>query len=149
MTALEAPAAAAARRRQLLDENEHGAGDRRPAEHEEENRKEGQIVPGHWFSSYRLAPTGALARDYNGSVGVVAIVLAACAVVLVVGAEWPRLAARRPARDARAGRRRARRKGALTLVETEGSERDDFARSVERDLENLPVLGEPDDRTRR
>jgi hypothetical protein len=149
MTAFEAPAAAAARGRQLLDEDEHRTGDSRPAEHEEENHKEGQIVPGHWSISYRLAPTGALARDYNGSVGVVAIVLAACAIVLVVGAEWPRLAARRPAREPRAGRRRARRKGGLTLVEGEGSERDDFARSVERDLENLPVLGEPDDRTRR
>jgi hypothetical protein len=82
-------------------------------------------------------------------VGVVAIVLIACAVVLVVGAEWPRLAVHRPARAARPGRKRARRRGGLTLVEPEGRERDDFARSVERDLENLPVIDERDDRTRR
>jgi hypothetical protein len=81
-------------------------------------------------------------------VGVVAIVLIVCAVVLVVGAEWPRIAAWTGA-DARQMRRRRRRKAGLTLVEGEGEDRDDFARSVERDLENLPVLGEPDDRSRR
>ena len=88
--------------------------------------------------------------DYNGSVGVVAILLIACAVVLLVGAEWPRLAARTGA-DARQTRRRRRRKSGLTLVEGSGEagDRDDFARSVERDLENLPVLGERDDRSRR
>ena len=82
--------------------------------------------------------------------GVVAIVLIACAVALVVGAEWPRRSGRlereRPSR-----RRRARRKRELTLVEGAGEEgdRDDFERSVARDLENLPVLGEPDDRSPR
>ena len=81
--------------------------------------------------------------------GVVAIVLIACAVVLVVGAEWPRLVARRPARELRRRRRRPRGKGRLTLVEGEGRERDDFAASVERDLENLPVIEERDDRSRR
>jgi hypothetical protein len=86
--------------------------------------------------------------DYNSPVGVVAIVLIACAVVLVVGAEWPRIAARTGA-DARKMRRRRRRKADLTLVEGQGEDRDDFARSVERDLDNLPVLGEPDDRSRR
>jgi hypothetical protein len=83
-------------------------------------------------------------------VAVVAIVLVACAVALVVGAEWPRLAGRlgreRPTR-----RRRRRGRGDLTLVEGEGGvgDRDDFERSVARDLENLPVLGDPDDRSRR
>jgi hypothetical protein len=81
-------------------------------------------------------------------VGVVAIVLIACAVVLVVGAEWPRIAVR-TGRDARAGRRRERRKRGLKLVESEGGGDDDFARSVERDLENLPVIEDRDDRTRR
>jgi hypothetical protein len=145
--ALESPSAAAARRRQLLDEHEHGTSDRRPAEHEEENRKERKVVPGHSSPSYRLAERPALDPHYNDSVGVVAIVLIACAAVLVVGAEWPRLAGRRPARVPRRGRKRGRRQGGLRLVE--GGERDDFAASVERDLENLPVLGEPDDRTRR
>jgi hypothetical protein len=83
-------------------------------------------------------------------VAVVAIVLVACAVALVVGAEWPRLAGRlrreRPTR-----RRRRRGRGDLTLVEGEGApgDRDDFERSVARDLENLPVLGDPDDRSPR
>jgi hypothetical protein len=79
---------------------------------------------------------------------VIAIVLVACAVALVVGAEWPRLGGRwereRPAR-----RRRQRRKRGLTLVEGAGEvgDRDDFERSVARDLDNLPVLDESDDRS--
>jgi hypothetical protein len=82
-------------------------------------------------------------------VGVLAIVLIACAAVLVVGAEWPRLAERTGA-ETRVRRKKARRKSSLTLVEGEGGDdRDDFERSVERDLENLPVLQEPDDRSRR
>jgi hypothetical protein len=79
-------------------------------------------------------------------VGVVAIVLAACALVLVAGVEWPRISAR-IGREARVGRRRARRKQTLTVIEGEGADRDDFAESVERDLANLPVLEERDDRT--
>jgi hypothetical protein len=79
-------------------------------------------------------------------VGVLAIVLIACAAVLVIGAEWPRLAARTGAAK-RVRRKRTRRKSGLTLVEGEGegNDRDDFERSVERDLENLPVLPERDD----
>jgi hypothetical protein len=80
-------------------------------------------------------------------VGVVAIALVACAVLLLAGAEWPRLSARFGS-DARAGRKRARRKEALTVIEGQAAE-DDFARSVERDLDKLPVLGEHDDRSRR
>ena len=76
--------------------------------------------------------------------GVLAIVLIACAAVLVIGAEWPRLAARTGAAK-RVRRKRTRRKSGLTLVEGEGNDRDDFERSVERDLENLPVLPERDD----
>lgn len=77
--------------------------------------------------------------------GLLAIVLLACAVLLVIGAEWPRLSARLGA-DARLARTRARRKQRLTVIEGDS---DDFARSVERDLENLPVVGEFDDRSRR
>jgi hypothetical protein len=79
-------------------------------------------------------------------VGVLAIVLIACAAVRVIGAEWPRLAARTGAAK-RVRRKRTRRKSGLTLVEGEGegNDRDDFERSVERDLENLPVLPERDD----
>ena len=76
--------------------------------------------------------------------GVVAFVLLACALVLVAGVEWPRVSAR-VGRDARAGRKRARRKEALTVIEGDSGREDDFQASVERDLANLPVLEESDD----
>jgi hypothetical protein len=79
-------------------------------------------------------------------VGWIAIVLLAAAAAVLVGAEWPRLSERFGGR-AWANRSRRRRKERLTLVR--GEEGDDFQRSVERDLENLPVLGERDDRSRR
>jgi hypothetical protein len=84
-------------------------------------------------------------------VSVVALVLIACAVGLVVGAEWPRLAGRvaRAERHRPVRRKRRRGKGDLTLVEDEPGDAGEFERSVARDLENLPVLGEPDDRSRR
>ena len=78
--------------------------------------------------------------------GTVAIVLLACAVLLVVAAEWPRISGRLGA-DARERRSRSRRKERLTVIEGEGA--DDFAASVERDLANLPVIEERDDRSRR
>jgi hypothetical protein len=78
--------------------------------------------------------------------GWIAIVLLAGAVVVILGAEWPRLAERFGSR-AWADRSRRRRKERLTLVQ--GEESDDFQRSVEKDLDNLPVIGERDDRTRR
>jgi hypothetical protein len=81
-------------------------------------------------------------------VGVVALVLIACAVVLVAGAEWPRLAGRIE-RDKPVRRKRRRGKADLTLVEDEPGDRDAFERSVAQDLENLPVLGDPDERSRR
>ncbi len=77
-------------------------------------------------------------------VGLVAVVLLACAVLILLGAEWPRLA-QRLGSEARAGRARARRKRGLTVIEGE----DEFAASVERDLANLPVTKERDDRSRR
>jgi hypothetical protein len=77
--------------------------------------------------------------------GVVAIVLLACALVLAAGAEWPRISAK-VGSDARAGRRRARRKEALTVIDGEAEgDSDDFAASVERDLANLPVFDERGD----
>ena len=51
--------------------------------------------------------------------GVVAFVLLACALVLVAGVEWPRVSAK-VGSDARAGRKRARRKEALTVIEGMG-----------------------------
>jgi hypothetical protein len=80
-----------------------------------------------------------------GVVDVVAIVLLLGAVLVLIGAEWPRLAPRIGA-EGRLGRRRARRKRKLRVVR--GERDDDFVSSVQRDLEDLPVL-EEDDRQRR
>ncbi len=83
-------------------------------------------------------------------VGTFATVLLALAVLLLLAAEWPRIAARFGG-DARASRARSRRKGRLTVIEGEAAaeDDDDFAASVERDLANLPVIEERDDRSRR
>jgi hypothetical protein len=81
-----------------------------------------------------------------GVVDVLAIALLVCAVLVLAGAEWPRLAPRLGV-EGRARRGRARRKRKLRVV---GGERDeDFVASVQRDLEDLPVLEERDDRQRR
>ena len=71
------------------------------------------------------------------------IALLAVAVVLVAGAEWPRLDERFGV-DSRRRRQRARRKASLRVVRDD--EADEFAASVERDLANLPTI---DDRERR
>jgi hypothetical protein len=71
------------------------------------------------------------------------IALLAVAVVLVAGAEWPRLDERFGG-DARRRRQRDRRKTSLRVVRDD--EADEFAASVERDLANLPTI---DDRGRR
>lgn len=68
------------------------------------------------------------------------IALLVCAVAAVVGAEWPRVSARY-GNEARNGRERARRKGQLKLLRTETEE---FAASVERDLDQLPTIEETD-----
>ncbi len=72
------------------------------------------------------------------------IALLAIAVVLVAGAEWPRLG-ERVGGDARRRRQRARRKARFRVVRG-NDEADDFVASVERDLANLPTF---DDRERR
>lgn len=66
----------------------------------------------------------------------IAVVLLACAVAVLVGAEWPRLDARFGG-EARRRRDRARRKQGLKVLR---SESDEFAASVERDLANLPTI---------
>ena len=81
-------------------------------------------------------------------VGIFGFVLLTLALLLVIGAEWPRLAGR-VGGDCRRSRARRRRKAKLTVVEGEGDDREDFAASVERDLANLPVIEERDDRSRR
>lgn len=68
------------------------------------------------------------------------IVLLALAAVVVVGAEWPRLASRLGL-EARERRDRARRKANLKLLRSESEE---FAASVERDLSQIPTIEEHD-----
>lgn len=68
------------------------------------------------------------------------IALLACAVAAVVGAEWPRLSPRF-GNEARQRRERTRRKSEWKVIRTETEE---FAASVERDLERLPTIEETD-----
>src|SRR5688500_9817123 len=78
-----------------------------------------------------------------GVMDVLAIALLACAVLVLVGPGGPRVGPGLGS-EARAGRARARRKRKLRVV---GGERDeDFVASVQRDLEDLPVVEERDDR---
>ena len=73
------------------------------------------------------------------------IALLACAVLAVIGAEWPRLS-RTFGFEARRRRDRDRRKSQLKLLRSdeELDESDEFAASVERDLERLPTIDERD-----
>jgi len=73
-------------------------------------------------------------------VGWLWIALLACAVAVLVAAEWPRLSSR-TGLEARKRRDRARRKSQLKLLRTES---DEFAASVERDLAQLPTTQEHD-----
>jgi hypothetical protein len=75
-------------------------------------------------------------------VSIVGAVLLACAVAVLVAAEWPRLEARFGG-EARRRRERARRKASLKVLR---SDEDDFAASVERDLANLPTIEEREER---
>jgi hypothetical protein len=70
-------------------------------------------------------------------VSVFAAVLLSAAVILLAVAEWPRVS-RLLGLD-RWLHRRSRRKARLRVVEGDGDESDDFARSVERDLAALPT----------
>ena len=72
------------------------------------------------------------------------LALLACAVATVVAAEWPRLAAKLGVEDRRR-RERAKRKSNLRLLRTDSEE---FAASVERDLDRLPTIEERDTRRR-
>jgi hypothetical protein len=73
------------------------------------------------------------------------VALLACAVAILVAAEWPRLEHRLGV-DGRRMRDRERRKSNLRLLRPERTESDDFAASVERDLSQLPTI---DDEQRR
>jgi hypothetical protein len=71
------------------------------------------------------------------------VALLALAVLAVIGAEWPRLA-ERFGFEARRKRERARRKSQWRVVR--GGDADDFAASVERDLDQLPTIEDFDRR---
>lgn len=72
--------------------------------------------------------------------GWVWIALLACAVAVLIAAEWPRLSSR-TGLESRKRRERARRKSQLKLLRTET---DEFEAAVQRDLEQLPVTKEHD-----
>jgi hypothetical protein len=74
-------------------------------------------------------------------VGWVWIALLACAVAVLVAAEWPRLS-ERFGFEGRRQRERRRRKSNLRVLRPEDD--DDFAASVERDLAQLPTTKERD-----
>ena len=65
----------------------------------------------------------------------------ACAVAVLVAAEWPRLSDRFGF-EGRRQRERRRRKSNLRVLRPEDD--DDFAASVERDLAQLPTTKERD-----
>jgi hypothetical protein len=73
------------------------------------------------------------------------MVLLACAVAVLVAAEWPRLAIHFRWEGRRA-RSRARRKAEFRVVTSEPDEddSDEFAASVERDLAQLPTTNDTD-----
>ncbi|HKG44250.1 MAG TPA: hypothetical protein VKB10_08420 [Gaiellaceae bacterium] len=68
--------------------------------------------------------------------------LLVCGVAAVIGAEWPRLSERLGV-EGRRKRERARRKSQLRVLR---SDTDDFAASVERDLDQLPTIEDYDRR---
>jgi hypothetical protein len=75
-------------------------------------------------------------------------VLLACAVAVLVAAEWPRVGSRF-GWEGRRARSRARRKAELRLLKPEPEpeqvdDSDEFAASVKRDLAQLPTTNDPD-----
>jgi hypothetical protein len=75
-------------------------------------------------------------------VSVVWIALLACALGVLIAAEWPRLE-RWLGADARRGRERAKRKANLKVIRRDDS-LEEFAASVERDLSSLPTIDDRD-----
>ena len=70
------------------------------------------------------------------------IALLACAVAVLIAAEWPRLD-RWLGVEARRGRERQRRKANLKVIRSEES-LEEFQASVERDLSRLPTIDKRD-----
>jgi hypothetical protein len=73
------------------------------------------------------------------------VALLACAVAVLVGAEWPRLSVLVGV-DARRRRERARRKASFRVLSPR-TESEEFAASVERDLRSLPTIEEHENRS--
>ena len=71
------------------------------------------------------------------------IALFAGAIAVLVAAEWPRLSARF-GWEGRRSRARKRQKAQFTLLDGEDDDSDEFAASVERDLDRLPTIEESD-----
>ena len=78
-----------------------------------------------------------------GLVGWLWIVLLACAVAVLVAAEWPRLQERVGVQERRK-RWRRRRQPDLRVIRGEEDDSEEFAASVERDLAQLPTTKDPD-----
>lgn len=100
------------------------------------------------FASAHLRPRhppGLVSAARLRLVSWLSIALLACAVIVLVGAEWPRLDDRFGG-QARRQRERARRKSTLKVVRTESEE---FAASVERDLSRLPTIEPREENGRR
>ena len=70
---------------------------------------------------------------------IAAIVLLVAALALLGAMEWPRVAGMRP-------KRLGRKRPSHLRVVADDDESDEFARSVERDLANLPTIDERDRR---
>jgi hypothetical protein len=75
-------------------------------------------------------------------VGWLWIALLACAVAVLVAAEWPRLTTRF-GWEGRRARSRKRQKAQLRVLRPD-DDSDEFAASVERDLASLPTTKDPD-----
>lgn len=83
-----------------------------------------------------------MSATYPSAVSIFAVVLLLLAAVLVIAAEWPRVAHSAP----KAPKRR-KKKPHLRVVEPT-DDPDEFARAVERDLANLPTY-DPNERPRK
>ena len=75
---------------------------------------------------------------------VVWIALFVAALAVLVAAEWPRLD-RAFGKEGRRGRERARRKANLKVIRNDDEDSlEEFAASVERDLDRLPTIDKRD-----
>ena len=72
------------------------------------------------------------------------IVLLACAVAVLVAAEWPRLQERVGWQERRKRWRRRRQPDLRVIRGEDDDDSEEFAASVERDLAQLPTTKDPD-----